>query len=155
MTLHWTLKPFAELTLTELYELLRLRVEVFIVEQNCPFQDLDRQDDQAYHLLGHTEAGDLAAYARLFDAGRSYEQVAIGRVIVAPAQRRHGLGQELMRQAIAQCDVLFGPQPIKIGAQQYLERFYQGFGFTRCGEGYLEDGIPHIPMLLNAALNEE
>ena len=146
MTLNWTAKPYDELTLTELYELLRLRVEVFIVEQNCPFQDLDRQDDKAYHLLGYAETGELAAYARLFDAGISYEEVAIGRVIVSPAHRRHGLGQELMRQAIAYCEVLYGAQPIRIGAQQYLERFYQGFGFVQCGEGYLEDGIPHIPM---------
>jgi ElaA protein len=146
MTLHWTIKPYEDLTLDELYELLRLRVEVFIVEQNCVFQDLDRQDNQAYHLLGYTEAKELAAYARLFDAGISYEEVAIGRVIVSPAHRRHGLGQELMRQAIAHCEVLYGTQPIKIGAQQYLERFYQGFGFVQCGEGYLEDGIPHIPM---------
>ncbi len=146
MTLNWTVKPYNELTLTELYELLRLRVEVFIVEQNCVFQDLDRQDDQAYHLLGYAESGELAAYARLFDAGISYEEVAIGRVIVSPAHRRLGLGQELMQQAIAYCEVLYGAQPIKIGAQQYLERFYQGFGFAQCGEGYLEDGIPHIPM---------
>jgi ElaA protein len=147
MTLHWTIKPYDELTLTELYELLRLRIEVFVVEQNCPFQDLDRQDDHAYHLLGYTPDNELAAYARLFDAGISYEQAAIGRVAVAPAHRRHGLGQELMQQAIAQCEVLYGLQPIKIGAQQYLERFYQGFGFVQCGAGYLEDGIPHIPML--------
>ncbi|MBF9236348.1 GNAT family N-acetyltransferase [Hymenobacter sp. BT683] len=146
MTLDWTAKPYDELTLTELYELLRLRVEVFIVEQNCPFQDLDRQDDKAYHLLGYAEGGELAAYARLFDAGISYEEVAIGRVIVAPAYRRFGLGQELMRQAITYCEVLYGAQPIKIGAQQYLAQFYQGFGFAQCGEGYLEDGIPHIPM---------
>ena len=147
MTLNWTIKPFDELTLTELYALLQLRVEVFVVEQNCPFQDLDGQDDRAYHLLGYSAAGELAAYARLFDAGISYEQVAIGRVAVSPAHRRRGLGQELLRQAIAQCEVLFGAQPIKLGAQQYLERFYQGFGFVQCGEGYLEDGIPHIPML--------
>lgn len=147
MTLNWTIKPFDELTLTELYALLRLRVEVFVVEQNCSFQDLDGQDDQAYHLLGYPAAGGLAAYARLFDAGISYEQVAIGRVAVSPAHRRTGLGQELLRQAIAQCEVLFGAQPIKLGAQQYLERFYQSFGFVQCGEGYLEDGIPHLPML--------
>lgn len=147
MTLTWTIKPYDELTLTELYELLRLRVEVFVVEQNCPFQDLDRLDDQAYHLLGYVAAGELAAYARLFDAGISYEQVAIGRVAVSPPHRRRGLGQALMHQAIAQCEVLYGAQPIKLGAQQYLERFYQGFGFARCGAGYLEDGIPHIPML--------
>ena len=147
MTLNWTAKPYDELNLTELYELLRLRVEVFVVEQNCPFQDLDRQDDKAYHLLGYTEDNELAAYARLFDAGISYEEVAIGRVAVSGAHRRMGLGQELMRQAIAYCEVLYGPQPIKIGAQQYLEQFYQSFGFRQCGEGYLEDGIPHMPML--------
>src|SRR5688572_2415684 len=122
MTLHWTVKPYDELTLTELYELLRLRIEVFVVEQNCPFQDLDRQDNQAYHLLGYAENEELAAYARLFDAGISYEEVAIGRVAVSPAHRGKGLGQELMRQAIAYCEVLYGAQPIKIGAQQYLER---------------------------------
>lgn len=149
MTLTWTLKPFDELTLTELYELLRLRVAVFVVEQNCPFQDIDDTDNRAYHLLGYTEKGELAAYARLFDAGISYEQVAIGRVAVALAHRRHGLGQEVMRQAVAQCEVLFGPQDIKIGAQLYLEGFYHSFGFVQCGEGYLEDGIPHIPMMRN------
>ncbi|GAC1377102.1 MAG: GNAT family N-acetyltransferase [Hymenobacter sp.] len=147
MTLTWTTKPYPELTLTELYELLQLRVAVFVVEQNCPFQDLDGQDNRAYHLLGRTAAGELAAYARLFDAGISNEQVAIGRVAVASAHRRTGLGQELLQQAIAQCAVLFGAQPIKLGAQQYLERFYQSFGFAQCGEGYLEDGIPHLPML--------
>lgn len=147
MTLDWTLKPYEDLALTELYHLLQLRVEVFVVEQNCPFQDLDGQDDRAYHLLGYTPAGVLAAYARLFDAGISYEQVAIGRVAVALAHRRHGLGKELMQQAIAQCEVLYGAQSIKIGAQQYLERFYQSFGFAQCGDMYLEDGIPHIPML--------
>ena len=149
MTLSWTIKPFDELTLTELYTLLRLRVEVFVVEQNCPFQDIDGMDDRAYHLLGSTETGELAAYARLFDAGISYEQVAIGRVAVGLAHRRLGLGQELMQQAVAQCEVLFGAQAIKVGAQLYLKRFYEGFGFVQCGEGYLEDGIPHIPMLRN------
>ena len=151
MTLSWTIKPFDELTLTELYTLLRLRVEVFVVEQNCPFQDIDGLDDRAYHLLGYTAAGELAAYARLFDAGISYEQAAIGRVAVGLAHRRLGLGQELMQQAVAQCEVLFGSQAIKLGAQLYLKRFYEGFGFVQCGEGYLEDGIPHIPMLRTAA----
>ncbi|UOQ52576.1 GNAT family N-acetyltransferase [Hymenobacter cellulosivorans] len=146
MTLTWTSKPFADLTLPELYAVLQLRTEVFIVEQNCPFQDIDGQDQVAYHLLGYTPEGQLAAYARLFDAGQCYAQVSIGRVVVAPAFRRYGLGQELMRQAIAHCAQLFGPQPIKIGAQQYLTKFYQGFGFEQRGEMYLEDGIPHIYM---------
>ena len=165
MTLNWTLKPFDELALAELYELLRLRVEIFVVEQNCPFQDIDGMDNRAYHLLGYTDAGELAdlgyglvlyantdagelaAYARLFDADISYAQVAIGRVAVGLAYRRHGLGQELMQQAVAQCEMLFGAQAIKLGAQLYLKQFYEGFGFKQCGEEYLEDGIPHIPML--------
>ena len=151
MTIRWHCLPFEALANLTLYDLLRLRSEVFVVEQNCPFQDIDGLDDRAYHLLGYTEAGELAAYARLFDAGISYEQVAIGRVAVALAHRRHGLGRELMQQAVAQCEVLFGAQPIKIGAQLYLERFYQGLGFVQCGEGYLEDGIPHIPMLRAAS----
>ena len=151
MTIRWHCLPFEALANLTLYDLLRLRSEVFVVEQNCPFQDIDGLDDRAYHLLGYTEAGELAAYARLFDAGISYEQVAIGRVAVALAHRRHGLGRELMQQAVAQCEVLFGAQPIKIGAQLYLERFYQGFGFVQCGEGYLEDDIPHIPMLRAAS----
>jgi ElaA protein len=147
MTLTWTSKKFTGLTLGELYAVLQLRTEVFIVEQNCPFQDIDGQDEAAYHLLGHTEQGQLAAYARLFDAGQCYEQVSIGRVVVSPAFRRYGLGKELMSQAIAHCETLFGSQPIKIGAQQYLTRFYQGFGFEQRGEMYLEDDIPHIYML--------
>lgn len=147
MTLTWTGKPFADLTLTELYDVLQLRTEVFIVEQNCAFQDIDGQDAPAYHLLGKTPEGQLGAYARLFAAGQSYEQVSIGRVVVAPSLRRYGLGQELMRQAIAHCEQLFGAQPIKIGAQQYLTKFYQGFGFVQQGEMYLEDGIPHIYMV--------
>ena len=147
MTLHWTTKPFAALTTADLYTLLQLRSEVFVVEQACAFQDLDGHDQAAYHLLGYTEAGELAAYARLFAAGRSYAQVSIGRVVTAPRHRRAGLGRQLLSQAIAQCDELFGAQPIKIGAQLYLKAFYESFGFVQQGEGYLEDGIPHIYML--------
>lgn len=147
MTLHWTTKPFAALTTADLYTLLQLRSEVFVVEQACAFQDLDGHDQAAYHLLGHTAAGELAAYARLFAAGRSYAQVSIGRVVTAPRHRRAGLGRQLLSQAIAQCDELFGAQPIKIGAQLYLKAFYESFGFVQQGEGYLEDGIPHIYMM--------
>jgi ElaA protein len=147
MTLNWTTKPFETLSLTELYGLLQLRSEVFVVEQTCPFQDIDGQDQAAYHLLGHTETGELAAYARLFAAGLSYAQVSIGRVVTSPRFRRFGFGRELLTQAIAQCERQFGAQPIKIGAQLYLKVFYEGFGFEQQGEGYLEDGIPHIYMV--------
>ncbi len=147
MMLHWTTKPFDALTLAELYALLQLRSEVFVVEQTCVFQDIDGHDQAAYHLLGHTATGELAAYARLFAPGRSYEQVSIGRVITSPRYRRTGLGRTLLTRAIAECEALFGAQPIKIGAQCYLQAFYESFGFVPQGEPYLEDGIPHLYML--------
>ncbi|GGG47495.1 GNAT family N-acetyltransferase [Hymenobacter glacieicola] len=147
MLLTWTTKPFANLTLTELYALLQLRSEVFVVEQTCAFQDIDGQDQAAYHLLGHTETGELAAYTRLFGAGISYPEASIGRVVVSPKYRRYGLGRELLRQSLAAVAVLFGEQPIQIGAQLYLQDFYESFGFQQVGEGYLEDGIPHIHMV--------
>ncbi|QNH63454.1 GNAT family N-acetyltransferase [Hymenobacter sediminicola] len=147
MTLIWTTKPFSALTLPELYALLQLRSEVFVVEQTCAFQDIDGHDQAAYHLLGHTETGELAAYTRLFAAGISYPEASIGRVVVSPQFRRYGLGRELLRQSIAAVEQLFGPQPIQIGAQLYLKEFYESFGFQQLGEGYLEDGIPHIHMV--------
>lgn len=147
MTIRWNLIPFEKLPLLILYDVLRLRAEVFIVEQNCPYQDIDRRDVDALHLLGYNEEGELAAYARLFDAGVCYEQASIGRVIVAPAFRRFGLGKLLMRQAIGHCHAAFGAQPIMIGAQRYLDRFYTELGFVTIGEPYDEDGIPHQHML--------
>ncbi|WP_033370736.1 GNAT family N-acetyltransferase [Hymenobacter norwichensis] len=146
MTLTWITKPFEALTLTELYALLQLRAEVFVVEQSCAFQDLDGQDQAATHLLGYTEAGELAAYTRLFEAGISYPEASIGRVVTSPKFRRYGLGRALMEQSIKAIETLFGPQPIQIGAQHYLKEFYESFGFRQHDEGYLEDGIPHIHM---------
>jgi ElaA protein len=147
MTLTWTTKPFDGLTLAELYALLQLRSEVFVVEQTCPFQDIDGLDQAAHHLLGYTDTGELAAYARLFNAGISYPQVSIGRVVTSPRYRRFGLGRQLLSHSLEQCAALFGPQAIKIGAQLYLQAFYESFGFVQQGEGYLEDGIPHIYMV--------
>ena len=152
MTLTWTCKPFTSLTLPELYALLQLRSEVFVVEQTCAFQDIDGQDPAATHLLGHAPGGELAAYARLFGPGISYPEASIGRVVVSPRLRRYGLGRELLRQALAQCAAQFGAhQPIQIGAQLYLKAFYESFGFRQLGEGYLEDSIPHIHMVRPAA----
>ena len=150
MTIRWHCIAFESFPPLILYDVLRLRSEVFVVEQNCVFQDIDRQDLDAYHLLGYNEAGELAAYARLFDAGKSYAEASIGRVIVAAPYRSFGLGRELMRQALLHSDSLFGPQPNKIGAQQHLEAFYNSFGYEQCGPMYVEDGIPHIPMLRRA-----
>ncbi|KAA9327044.1 GNAT family N-acetyltransferase [Hymenobacter busanensis] len=146
MTLTWTSKPYAALALDELYALLQLRSEVFVVEQACAFQDIDGQDAAAHHLLGLAPDGRLAAYARLFAPGACYAEASIGRVVVSPQFRRSGLGQALMREALAQCERLFGTGPIKIGAQQYLLDFYQSFGFEPSSAVYLEDGIPHLSM---------
>ena len=147
MPVTWIAKPYAALTVPELYALLQLRSAVFVVEQTCAFQDLDGHDADAHHLLGHTATGELAAYARLFPAGISYPEASVGRVAVAPEHRRHGLGRQLMQQALAECAARWGPQPIQIGAQLYLRDFYRSFGFEQVGAMYLEDDIEHIHML--------
>lgn len=147
MTLTWHLLPFNSLTTAQLYSLLQLRSEVFVVEQTCPFQDMDGQDQAALHLLGYTPTGELGAYARLFAAGITYPEASIGRVVVSPRYRRYGLGRALLHEAIAAVEQQFGAQPIQIGAQQYLQAFYESFGFRQVGEGYLEDDIPHLHMI--------
>src|SRR6476469_4423188 len=146
MTIRWHPLPLEALPTLILYDVLRLRAEIFIVEQNCPYQDIDRRDVDALHLLGYSEEGELAAYARLFDAGKCFEQASIGRVVVAQPFRKLGLGKLLMRQAIGHLHSTFGPQPIMIGAQRYLDKFYTELGFVTVGEPYDEDGIPHQHM---------
>jgi ElaA protein len=145
MELSWTLKFFSELTPHELYAIIRLRNAVFVVEQNCVFQDADNQDQSSWHLMGWQD-GLLAAYTRLVPPGQIYEEASIGRVVTDPASRGTGAGRLLMTESIAHCEELFGSGPIRIGAQQYLEAFYTSLGFEKTGEPYLEDGIPHIYM---------
>ena len=145
--LTWIQKHFADLTPDELYAVIRLRNEVFVVEQNCVFQDADNKDQQCYHLLGYV-GNELAAYARLVPPDVSYTgKTSIGRVITSPAHRREGAGKALMTKAITECNNIFGKFPIKIGAQLYLKKFYESFGFSQVGEEYDEDGIPHIHMI--------
>jgi ElaA protein len=145
--LRWLRKHFNELTPLELYEVIRLRNEVFVVEQNCIFQDADDKDQHCFHLLGYV-SDNLAAYARIVPAGVSYPGIiSIGRVITSPVYRRIGAGRSLMSEAIKESYSLFGRQPIKIGAQLYLKKFYESFGFNQQGEMYDEDGIPHIHMI--------
>ena len=143
----WVCKRFDELTAHELYAIIKLRNEVFVVEQNCVFQDADDKDQYCYHLNGLIR-DELVAYSRLVPAGISYSYNSIGRVITSPAHRKEGLGKALMTEAIRQIENLFEKQSIKIGAQLYLRKFYEGFGFRQSSETYLEDGIPHIEMLL-------
>jgi len=146
MQLHWLLKRFDELTPDQLYAVLQLRNEVFVVEQNCVFQDADDKDQRSYHLMGFLE-NKLVAYTRLVPAGEAYAQASIGRVVTSPAVRRGGAGKLLMQQSIDSLYELFGKVPIKIGAQLYLKRFYESFGFKQISDIYLEDGIEHIYML--------
>lgn len=139
-------KRFEALTPFELYEIIRLRNEVFVVEQQCVFQDADGKDQQSFHLMGWI-GDELAAYTRLLPPGLAYEEKSIGRVVTSPSQRRTGAGRELMQRSISECERLFGKGPIRIGAQQYLKAFYESFGFEQTGDMYMEDGIPHIYML--------
>lgn len=141
---------FADLSPFDLYEIMILRQTVFIVEQNCPYLDADGLDYQAWHLLVYDLNKRLVAYTRLLPLDVPYAgYTSIGRVVNLPTMRGTGLGRFLMQQSIATCNTLFGNVSIKIGAQSYLIRFYESFGFCSTGENYLEDGIPHTKMILD------
>ncbi|MFY2843989.1 GNAT family N-acetyltransferase [Achromobacter ruhlandii] len=148
----WTCKPHAELTLAELYAILRLRSEVFVVEQDCVFLDMDGKDlqGQTEHLMAW-ENGALLAYCRLLEPALNDGQAVIGRVITAPAARGTGLGHELMRRAKDEVARLWPGQPVYLGAQARLRAYYAGHGFVPVTEEYIEDGIPHVGMLLREA----
>jgi ElaA protein len=148
----WQLKKFEDLSPEELYSILSLRQEVFIVEQNCPYGDADGKDLKSYHLMGiineseNDKKESLVAYARIVFPGVSYEEVSIGRVVSAPKYRRTGIGKILMVEALAHIQKIYGKVPVRIGAQRYLLKFYKSFGFIP-EENYMEDGIPHTVML--------
>ncbi len=161
MDLKFKCVHFSELTVYELYSVMALRQEVFVVEQNCPYLDADGKDLLGFHLLGYadlaqnTEGGHsnniegLLAYTRLLPKGIAYENYAsIGRVINSPKVRRRGVGKMLMEESIAQMTRLFPNDAVKIGAQSYLLNFYESLGFMSTGEEYLEDDIPHTSMIL-------
>ncbi len=145
--MNWQVKKFEELTVNELYDILWLRSEVFIIEQNCIFQDADYKDQQSWHLMGLNEKNKLMAYCRLLPAGVSFLHPSIGRVVTHADARGKGLGKELMQKGIQYCKELFGAQNIKIGAQLYLQNFYASLGFERNGNVYMEDGIEHVEMI--------
>lgn len=145
----WRLLSFDDLRVSELYEALRLRSEVFVVEQQCIYQDMDGLDRQAMHLLG-VQDGELKAYARCFEPGVKFAEASIGRVLVKQAARASGLGHALMEQAVVATAQVWGPQAIRIGAQAHLAGFYAKHGFKDVGKPYVEDGIPHLEMLRDA-----
>ena len=148
MQLKWTFKKFDKLTARELYAIMQLRNEVFVVEQNCVYQDADNKDQQSMHLCGW-DAEKLVAYTRIIPPGISYKEASIGRVVTSPAYRNTGAGRQVMKESISLTLSAFNCNEIKIGAQVYLTKFYQSLGFVPCSDEYLEDGIPHIEMILN------
>ena len=152
--IEFTCKPFADLTVYELYDIMALRQEIFVIEQNCPYLDADGKDLKGWHLMGrqisdeNTE-GVLVAYTRLLPKGVSYDDYAsIGRVVSSSSVRGSGAGKILMQQSIEMMEKLFPNEPVKIGAQTYLLKFYESLGFESTGEEYLEDDIPHTSMIL-------
>ncbi len=146
MELQFSFKAFAELNPHELYAYLQLRSEVFVVEQNCVYQDLDDKDQASLHVFVRQE-NKLVACARIVPAHTSYPDISIGRVIVAEPYRKQQLGHELMRYCIEQIHSRFGPQKIVLSAQAHLQNFYKKHNFVPTGAIYLEDGIPHIHMI--------
>lgn len=147
MTPDWRFARFDELAARDLYDILQLRTEVFVMEQDCVFQDMDGADPAGWHLYARMD-GRVAAYCRFLGAGAKFAEPSIGRVVTAMPVRGTGLGRLLMIEAIRRGRALWPGLPIRIGAQQRLERFYQSLGFTTASAPYDEDGIPHVEMLL-------
>ena len=147
--MNWKIKRFEEMTTTELYEILRVRSEVFVVEQTCIYQDLDLKDKKAYHLFCENN-GEIAAYLRILDKGVSYPEISIGRVLTRETNRRIGLAREMMQKAISFVEEELSEMQIRISAQLYLKQFYESLGFLITSEVYLEDDIEHIDMVRRA-----
>ncbi len=139
-------KEFEALSIQELYSTLRLRSEVFVVEQDCVYQDIDQKDQKALHVLG-MKNNEVVAYTRIFKPGDYFKEASIGRVVVKESERKYGYGYEIMNASIQAVLDNFKETTIKISAQKYLKKFYNSLGFIEIGQEYLEDGIPHIGML--------
>ena len=146
----WQCLAFSELTAAQLYAVLTVRSEVFVVEQNCVYLDMDGADPQCMHLIAWTDDKQIAAYLRLVPPGLKFTEASIGRVITSQIARGQGIGKQLIAKGLAQIQTSYPGQAVRIGAQQYLEKFYQSFGFNTCSEMYLEDDIAHVEMLLSA-----
>jgi ElaA protein len=141
----WNIKNFDEFTVPELYAVLKSRIDVFVIEQNCPYPDLDNYDQRAIHLWAE-ENGEVMAYCRIFDKGIKYAEASIGRVLTTEKARGKSLGKLLIQYAVETIENRFHTSEIRISAQDYLLKFYGGFGFEDTGKKYLEDDIPHTEM---------
>jgi len=145
-TISFNVKGFHALSIDELYNILRLRAEVFVVEQDCVYQDIDNKDQKALHVIG-LKNDKIIAYTRIFNAGDYFEKASIGRVVVAEKERKYGYGHDLISHSIKAIKESYNTDEIKISAQCYLKKFYVRHGFNQIGNEYLEDGIPHIAMI--------
>ena len=146
--MNWEVKHYNELSLDEFHDLIQLRVEVFVVEQDCPYQDIDGKDKVSHHLIG-TLDGKIAATSRILPPGVSYDEVAIGRVVMAQSARGKGYAHDMMNASKDFVKKTFGNVPIRLSAQKYLEGYYGSHAFKSTGKEYLEDGIPHVEMLFH------
>jgi ElaA protein len=145
--LNWKVKRFDELSIDEFHDMIQLRIQVFVVEQDCPYQDLDGLDKKTHHVLGTDAKGNILATARILPPGLSYPQIAIGRVVVDESIRKSGQGHELMKQTLGFIEQLYGKNDLILSAQKHLEKYYEAHGFLSTGKEYLEDGIPHVQMI--------
>jgi len=147
MYFDWQIKHYNELSVNEFHDLIQLRIDVFVVEQNCPYSDLDGKDKKSYHVICRDGMGEIAATARILPVGLSYENdVAIGRVVVAEKHRSIKLGHKLMQECLTFIEQEFGEVSLRLSAQKHLEKYYTKHGFVSSGKEYLEDGIPHVEM---------
>ncbi len=148
-SIHWETQVFHELAVYQLFDVLQLRVDVFVVEQRCAYRELDEYDrhPEVRHLSGRNDGGELMAYARLLPPGLRYPEVNIGRYVVRADCRRQGIGHQLLKTALQEISGCWPETPIRISAQEYLQGFYAGYGFLRVSDMYLEDGIPHVEMV--------
>lgn len=146
MKLDYQIKHYRDLTLNELHDIIALRINVFVVEQDCPYQDLDGKDKKCYHLICRNGKGSIVATARILPPGLSYDECAIGRVVIDERVRGNGIGHVLMKECTNFSDLEFGKAPIIVSAQKHLENYYEAHNFIPTGKEYLEDGIPHIEM---------
>ncbi len=145
----WNCKHYKDLSLDDFHDMIQLREKVFVVEQDCPYLDVDGKDKVSYHIYGK-EDGKVVATSRILPQGVSYDEVSIGRVVVDPITRGKSYGREMMKETMKYIETTFGKVDVRISAQTYLKEFYGSFGFKQVGEPYLEDNIPHIQMIFNS-----
>lgn len=147
--LNWQFKHYNDLSLNEFHDILALRIKVFVVEQNCPYQELDGKDKKSYHLICRNGKGDLVGTMRILPQGVAYNDIGFGRVVLAEEERGEKEGHQMIEEALAFCRAEFGDVPVYLSGQKHLEAFYNKHNFKSTGKEYLEDGIPHVEMCLN------